>query len=341
MQAIAAGQDVAELPKSKYLARRLPVAAQEASQCATDKIPVAETEVQGGLVQRATSYADRRVPALLTANSGLAVRSCDPILVEDQEEETSPSVPRQPYLLRRRRVDFPYIEFEAPPQGSAGRLSIHGRGSHAFRSAEGLITAYTEESQATKRGQATQVSSSGGYPQEYWEPVLLNIYDLGDSKMIQGLNVILKSIGSGAYHAAVQVYGEEWSFGGLSLDDPIEEGFETGIWSCRPQGSKQHSYRESIAMGHTTLSHLQVLEIVARIMDDWPMNSYQLLRRNCCHFCNTFCQLLGVGTIPTWVLNLAGVGASLESVQTSTLQATVSAAFAVKDLALGVRKKCA
>ena len=140
----------------------------------------------------------------------------------------------------------------------------------------------------------------------------LNIYDLGDTGVIQNLNVILKPLGSGAFHAAVQLYGREWSFGGLSPGDAPEQGDETGIWSCTPQACKQHSFREAVAVGATSLSPTDVLTILGEIADQWPMNSYDLLRRNCCHFCDEFCHLLGLGPLPEWVLNLANVGAVLD-----------------------------
>lgn len=144
------------------------------------------------------------------------------------------------------------------------------------------------------------------------ETVFLNIYDLGDTGVIQNLNVILKPLGSGAFHAAVQLYGREWSFGGLSPGDAPEQGDETGIWSCTPQACKQHSFREAVAVGATSLSPTDVLTILGEIADQWPMNSYDLLRRNCCHFCDEFCHLLGLGPLPEWVLNLANVGAVLD-----------------------------
>ena len=89
---------------------------------------------------------------------------------------------------------------------------------------------------------------------------------------------------------------------GLSPSDTPEQGDETGIWSCTPQACKQHSFREAVAVGATSLSPTDVLTILGEIADQWPMNSYDLLRRNCCHFCDEFCHLLGLGP-------LSGVGA--------------------------------
>ena len=345
---MTAEQEKADPPRSKYLLRRSPCTTHEPDVLKEEQEPQALPE-EGGRIQRATSYADRRLPAAAPVpNVGPRLSSDPTSPVSDRKTEPLLGPRKQPYLLRRRQGDFRWVEFDgrAPhteSRTSGARLSIHGRGSHAFLTAESMMSSPVSPVAMPlyKPIDALEGVVPEGNPSlaKHWEPVLLNIYDLGDSKTIQRLNVVLKSMGSGAYHAAVQVYGQEWSFGGLSIDDPVEEGFETGIWSCRPQGSRQHSYRESLDMGHTALSHVQVLEVIQDMMYEWPMNSYQILRRNCCHFCEALCKQLGVGPVPSWVLNLAGVGASLENVQTSTLHATVSAASAVRDLAMRVRKK--
>merc|ERR1740121_67762 len=38
---------------------------------------------------------------------------------------------------------------------------------------------------------------------------------------------------------------------------------------------------------------------------------YDLLHRNCCHFCEELCLRLGFGPLPPWVTKLAAAGASL------------------------------
>merc|ERR1712224_741344 len=52
--------------------------------------------------------------------------------------------------------------------------------------------------------------------------------------------------------------------------------------------------------------------LLEQLGSEWPGASYDLLRRNCCHFCDDFCQKLGVGPIPQWVTNLAGAGATVD-----------------------------
>ena len=180
------------------------------------------------------------------------------------------------------------------------RGSIHGEGTRVTCNVHELVRSSTACVELDQ-GEPCQVSG---------ETVLLNIYDLGDNKAIRKLNVVMKPFGGGAFHAAVQVFDQEWSFGGLGSAD--EDGEESGIWSCSPQKCRQHTFRETVVLGTTSLSHLEVLRILCNISPAWPMNSYDLLRRNCCHFCDEFCRLLGVGPLPDWVLNLANVGAALD-----------------------------
>ena len=50
---------------------------------------------------------------------------------------------------------------------------------------------------------------------------------------------------------------------------------------------------------------------------DWVGPSYDLLKRNCCSFCNEFCVNLGVGPLPGWVNGLAGTGAQIYDITTN------------------------
>jgi len=64
-------------------------------------------------------------------------------------------------------------------------------------------------------------------------------------------------------------------------------------------------------MGTTTMSPEKVFHLLAVMSNEWPGNSYSLLKRNCCHFCNEMCKELGVGPIPSWVTHLANAGAAI------------------------------
>mmetsp|Transcript_79599 Transcript_79599/g.200200 ORF Transcript_79599/g.200200 Transcript_79599/m.200200 type:complete len:299 (+) Transcript_79599:83-979(+) len=135
-------------------------------------------------------------------------------------------------------------------------------------------------------------------------PVTLHIYDVTTDDFISKVNKYLQPIGTGAFHGAVEVYGLEWSYG------YVENG--TGVFQCTPMQCSAHHYRESVSMGTTRLSEEQVENLLQQLMHDWPGMDYDLLRHNCCHFCDDLCCRLGVGNIPDWVTNLAAAGATLE-----------------------------
>lgn len=88
-----------------------------------------------------------------------------------------------------------------------------------------------------------------------------------------------------------QVYDcEEWSFG--------YSGSGSGVFSCAHKGNPSYSYRETISLGQTSLSRLKVTQVLFELGREWPGNSYDLLSRNCNHFCDAFCERLGVRRLP-------------------------------------------
>merc|ERR1712032_982970 len=50
---------------------------------------------------------------------------------------------------------------------------------------------------------------------------------------------------------------------------------------------------------------------IAQLKQEWIGTEYDLLRHNCCVFSNILCEKLGVGSIPSWVTNLAAAGATV------------------------------
>lgn len=134
-------------------------------------------------------------------------------------------------------------------------------------------------------------------------PVTLHVYDLGDG--LQVLNRVLAPFGTGAFHCGVEVHGEEWSFRGSG---PSRHG---GVFSSAPSRCDGHAYSESIYMGDTILSQDEVLRLIKLLRKDWPGLSYNLIRRNCCHFSDLLCMNLGCGSIPTRIKSLAATGAAL------------------------------
>eukprot|EP00928_Gymnodinium_smaydae_P045486 TRINITY_DN30317_c0_g1_i1.p1 TRINITY_DN30317_c0_g1~~TRINITY_DN30317_c0_g1_i1.p1 ORF type:complete len:908 (-),score=192.40 TRINITY_DN30317_c0_g1_i1:106-2472(-) len=66
-------------------------------------------------------------------------------------------------------------------------------------------------------------------------------------------------------------------------------------------------------MGLAFITEAQAAALIDALAVEWPAHTYDLLRHNCCHFSDELCQRLGVGHVPAWVVNLAGVGAMLRS----------------------------
>merc|ERR1712196_431310 len=60
-----------------------------------------------------------------------------------------------------------------------------------------------------------------------------------------------------------------------------------------------------------TVAPDSIATIISNLIEEYPGEDYDLLRRNCCHFADDFCRRLGVGGIPGWIHRLARVGAGV------------------------------
>eukprot|EP00249_Psilotum_nudum_P014506 c24856_g1_i3 orf=595-1341(+) len=139
--------------------------------------------------------------------------------------------------------------------------------------------------------------------------VFVHVYDVTNSASVKTnaaivqLNKLLRDgIGlGGVFHSAVEVYDhEEWSFG------YCENG--SGVFSCSKKGNPMYTYRETVSLGYTNCSSLKVNQILTELSREWPGYSYDLLSRNCNHFCDQFCERLGVQKLPAWVNRFANAG---------------------------------
>lgn len=77
------------------------------------------------------------------------------------------------------------------------------------------------------------------------EPVFVHVYSLGHSSVIKQLDKGLELLGCGAFHAAVECYGVEWSYGYNDYD-------ETGLFSGPPKYCEMHEYKETHYAGDTS-----------------------------------------------------------------------------------------
>ncbi|CAK0879625.1 unnamed protein product [Prorocentrum cordatum] len=137
-------------------------------------------------------------------------------------------------------------------------------------------------------------------------PVTLHIYDVSNKRRVRFANNVLGLMGSGAYHAAVEVYGREWSYGWKAGG--------SGVFSTTPGGCQAHHYRKPIPMGNTECTQDQVYDILQSMAAEWRGKDYNLLRHNCTHFSDTFCQAMGLEGLPRWVMSLAASGTKLQEV---------------------------
>jgi len=140
-------------------------------------------------------------------------------------------------------------------------------------------------------------------------PVSLNVYDLVGS--LATTNKVLKYAGTGIFHAGVEVYGSEYSFGGF--EDPEDEG--SGLFvNEEPREHPVHVFKQSVPMGETELTEDEVNDLLDELADQWQGQDYDILNRNCTDFSLECCKRLGVGPFPGWVKSAAGLGANARDV---------------------------
>jgi len=160
---------------------------------------------------------------------------------------------------------------------------------------------------------AISVMARSSVPMLARSVVNVNIYDVSQQEGIQKLNRILAHSASpikfgGVFHAGVEVDGIEWAFGAHWKET------QTGVTCSKPRMHEQHHYRQTVQLGWTPLRPEEVAAIISELVEEYPGRSYDLLRRNCCHFADDFSRRLGVGGIPAWVHRLARIGAMAENV---------------------------
>lgn len=138
--------------------------------------------------------------------------------------------------------------------------------------------------------------------------VFLNVFDLAPALSVPNAmlcNTVFTTVG--AFHAAVEVYGEEWSF--YRTPSPTSCGV---CKSLRPRHHPVHVYRQSVSLGPTTLRDWEVRYLIrGKLASKWPGGGYDLLHRNCIHFCDELQLSLGVKPVPPWVRGLHETGATV------------------------------
>ncbi|KAE9621293.1 hypothetical protein Lal_00023560 [Lupinus albus] len=140
-------------------------------------------------------------------------------------------------------------------------------------------------------------------------PVYLNVYDLTT------INGYAYWFGLGVYHSGVQVHDVEYAFG-------AHEYPSTGIFEGEPKRCHGFRFRKTIAIGKTDMEHGEVKGLMEELANEYKGNAYNLITKNCNHFCNAACLKLTGNHIPNWVNRLARIGFLFNCVLPVTLNST-------------------
>lgn len=124
--------------------------------------------------------------------------------------------------------------------------------------------------------------------------VLVHIYDYGTSSLTRFLNSYAQGVG--IFHTGIEVYGSEWCFGG-KLNG-------TGVSRIAPRTERNHTYRVTVPLGFTKLTPAQVEKLVEVMKEKWAGHTYHMLHRNCNHFSDAMCGLLGCDPLPAWIFGV-------------------------------------
>ncbi|XP_027126711.1 deSI-like protein At4g17486 [Coffea arabica] len=149
-------------------------------------------------------------------------------------------------------------------------------------------------------------------------PVNLNVYDL------TSINGYAYWLGLGVYHSGVQVHGVEYAFG-------AHEYPTTGIFEGEPKQCDGFTFRKSLLMGWTEMTPGQVRGVMEELAEKYRGNAYNLITKNCNHFCNDACIKLTGNPIPSWVNRLAKLGFFCKCIIPVTLNTTKVGHHTIED----------
>lgn len=97
------------------------------------------------------------------------------------------------------------------------------------------------------------------------------------------------------------VHGVEYAFG--AHDYPT-----TGIFEGEPKQCDGFTFRKSILIGWTEMTAQEVRGVMEELAGKYRGDAYNLITKNCNHFCNDACIRLTGIPIPSWVNRLARIG---------------------------------
>ena len=105
-------------------------------------------------------------------------------------------------------------------------------------------------------------------------PVTLHVYAVGHAKAIQEINYVVENFlhEGGVFHGAIEVFGQEFSFGGCG-------GINAASSPASPRSAPCTLIRESIYLGDCGKDLPEVQAILDHMKSSWMGPTYDLLRK--------------------------------------------------------------
>lgn len=97
------------------------------------------------------------------------------------------------------------------------------------------------------------------------------------------------------------VHGIEYAFG-------AHEYPSSGIFEGEPKQCDGFTFRKSILIGWTNMTPVEVRGVMEELAVKYRGDAYNLINKNCNHFCNDASIKLANNPIPSWVNRLARIG---------------------------------
>lgn len=130
--------------------------------------------------------------------------------------------------------------------------------------------------------------------------IILNVYDLN---LKTNGHPLIKLTGLGFYHSGIEINGTEYAYGGN------ESNPGTGVFAAPPLSAEVEgvTYKESFLLG-SVKNASRVNDVLDEVKRQFIANEYNLITRNCNHFCEAFTMQLLDKKLPSYVNKAANLG---------------------------------